>query len=277
MLATISSQRNPRLSSTDTYFRDVGKTSVLTPSEENTLCRRVQDGDAEARDHLIRSNLRLVVSIAGVYRRVGVEMEDLIAEGNLGLIRAAEAFDPDVGTRFSTYAAYWIKQSIKRLIVNTAKPIRLPAYMNDLMVKWQRAKKSLQVGLKRVPTFEEIAELLKLCPKKLAIIRKAIRIYNAAPATGQHDDPHTIESTLVDEDVNEPVQTLGQQEDIGKVLQLLDSMDEREATVLRRRFGLGGEDPMTLVEIGERLGLTRERVRQIEKEALQRLAEKLER
>lgn len=276
MIATLPSPRNLRSNSVDTYFRDVSSTALLTAPEENVLCRRIQDGDGEARDHLIRSNLRLVVCIARGYLRSGVELEDLIAEGNLGLIRAAEAFDPEMGTRFSTYAAYWIKQSIKRLIINTAKPIRLPAYMNDLMVKWQRVKKNLQESLERPPTFEEIAEKMKLCPRKMAIVRKAIRIYNATPSTGQFDDSQGAESILVDEDICEPGHALSRQEDIAKVLQQLDKLPEREATVLRLRFGLGAEEPLALIDIGARLGLTRERVRQIEKEALLRLAERLE-
>ncbi|HZZ78978.1 MAG TPA: RNA polymerase sigma factor RpoD/SigA [Gemmataceae bacterium] len=256
------------------YFREIGTTPILSAEEEIDLCERIQDGDAEARDHLVRANLRLVVKIARGYHRPGVELDDMVAEGNLGLIRAAEAFDPEVGTRFSTYAAFWIKQSIKRLIVQTAKPIRLPSYMNDLMVKWERMRKRLQGELKRTPTAEEIAEKLQLSPKKLKIIRKAIRIYNAAPATGTTDQSMSPENALVDHGPA-PDQFIGTQEDVEKVLGLLDHLDQREATVLRLRFGIGGEDPLALAVVGERLGLTRERVRQIEKEALQNLAERL--
>ena len=276
MLATLPLQSKPRLSSVDLYFRDAGAATILTAAEEHELCRRIQDGDSEARDLLIRSNLRLVVNIARRYRRGSVELEDMIAEGNLGLIRAAEAFDPGMGTRFSTYAAYWIKQSIKRLIVNTAKPIRLPAYMNDLMVKWQRAAKELQEASNCEPTFEQIGEHLQLCPKKQAIVRKAIRIYNGAPSTGSWDDNQRIENLLIDDAICDPAQSLGQRDDINKVLRQVDSLTEREATVLRLRFGLGEEEPLTLAEIGERLGFTRERVRQIEKEALRELSVRLE-
>lgn len=256
------------------YFRDVGRTAILKPNEEHALCQRVRGGDAEARDHLVRANLRLVVRIARGYRRPGVDFDDMVAEGNLGLIRAAEAFDPDMGTRFSTYAAYWVKQSIKRLLVNNAKPIRLPAYMNELMVKWERAGRRLQAELKRTPTHEEIAARLQLDPKKLAIIKQAISIYHATPSTGGVDEGPSLENKLID-GAESPEQAIHVREDVGRILHYVETLDEREASVLRLRFGLDGEEPLTLVAIGERLGLTRERVRQIEKDALQHLSEKM--
>jgi RNA polymerase primary sigma factor len=274
MLAVASAPRT-FVSSMDAYFRDVKTTSVLTASEEKRLCLLVQEGDCEARDHLIRANLRLVVSIAKSYCRSGVDLEDAIAEGNLGLIRAAEAFDPEMETRFCTYASYWIKQAIKRFVVNTSRPIRVPAYMNELMVKWQRAKKQLHDELSRTPTLEEIAKSLNLTPKKTALVKKAIYIYNAAPATGHVDASQDVANTFADEDLVAPEIALVHQEDVTSVLKHLDSLDVRDAKVLRMRFGLNGEEPMTLSEIGEKLDLTRERVRQIERGALKQLSEKL--
>jgi len=178
-----------------------------------------------------------------------------------------------MNTRFSTYASYWIKQSIKRAVINTGKTIRIPAYMNELLVKWRRATAKLHDELGRMPTQEEIAAYLKLPKKKLSIIRKAIRIYNAAPQSEQSEESRSIDETLMDDNPQTPESHLLQADDLKQVLELLDQMDKREAAVLRLRFGLDGEDPKTLKEIGDRLGLTRERVRQIESEALGKLSE----
>src|SRR5262245_5217610 len=136
------------------YFHDINQTSLLSAGEERELAWRVDAGDAEARDHMVRANLRLVVSIAVRYAGRGLPLEDLIAEGNLGLLRAVEGFDPSLGLRFSTYASYWIKQSIKRAVINTGKTVRIPAYMNELMIKWRRATAKLQEELGRTPTQE---------------------------------------------------------------------------------------------------------------------------
>ena len=233
-------------------------------------------GDAEARDLLVRANLRLVVNIARGYANKGLALQDLIEEGNLGLLRAVEGFDPNMNTRFSTYASYWIKQSIKRALVNTAKRIRIPAYMVELLSKWRRATNKLNDELGRPPTPEEIAKLLGLPKKKLSIIKKAIKIYNSAPQTEQAGEGGwSIDEMLMDGRAKTPDAEMVENDDLKQVMVLLDKMDKREATVLRMRFGLDDEEPKTLKEIGECLGLTRERVRQIESEAIAKLNENL--
>ena len=264
---------DPVQSPLETYLSEINETPLLTADEEKQLALRIEKGDSEARDHMVRANLRLVVNIARSYTGKGLGLQDLIAEGNLGLMRAVEGFDPGMNTRFSTYASYWIKQSIKRAVINTGKTIRIPAYMNELLIKWRRATAKLTDELGRAPTQEEIAASLKLPKKKLAIIRKAIRIYNATPQTDDEDSGRSIDETLMDESSQTPESNIVKQDDLQQVMELLEQMDQREAAVLRLRFGLEGEDPKTLKEIGDRLGLTRERVRQIENEALGKLSE----
>ena len=259
----------------ETYLREINETALLTADQEKSLARAIAVGDNAARDQMVRANLRLVVNIARGYTGKGLVLQDLIEEGNLGLLRAVEGFDPTMNTRFSTYASYWIKQSIKRALVNTAKTIRIPAYMVELLSKWRRATNKLSDELGRPPTHEEVAKLLGLPKKKLAIIKKAIRVYNAAPQSDQGDAGWSIEEMLMDNRAKTPDAEMVESDDLKHVLVLLEKMDKREATVLRMRFGLNDEEPKTLKEIGECLGLTRERVRQIESEALAKLGEDL--
>ena len=259
----------------ETYLREINETALLTADQEKSLARAIATGDNAARDRMVRANLRLVVNIARGYTGKGLALQDLIEEGNLGLLRAVEGFDPTMNTRFSTYASYWIKQSIKRALVNTAKTIRIPAYMVELLAKWRRATNKLTDELGRAPAHEEVAKLLGLPKKKLNIIKKAIRVYNSAPQTDQGGDGWSIEEMLMDGRSKTPDMEMVETDDLKQVMHLLDKMDKREATVLRMRFGLDDEEPRTLKEIGECLGLTRERVRQIESEALGKLSEHL--
>ncbi len=260
----------------ETYLREINETSLLSAEDEHKLAIAVGAGDALARDRMVRANLRLVVNIARGYTGKGLSLQDLIEEGNLGLLRAVEGFDPAIGTRFSTYASYWIKQSIKRALINTAKTIRIPAYMVELLSKWRRASSRLAEELGRTPTPEEVGRVLGLPRKKLPIIKKAIRIYNLTPQTDQADAGWTLGEMVMDERARTPDEELVENDNLVHVLRQLDTMDPREATVLRMRFGLDNNEPRTLKEIGEALGLTRERVRQIETEALGKLAESLE-
>ena len=260
----------------ETYLREINETALLTADQEKSLARLIGVGCTESRDQMVRANLRLVVNIARGYTGKGLALQDLIEEGNLGLLRAVEGFDPNMNTRFSTYASYWIKQSIKRALVNTAKTIRIPAYMVELLSKWRRATNKLNDELGRPPTPEEIAKLLGLPKKKLNIIKKAIKVYNSAPQTDQNTEAGwNIDEMLSDGRSKTPDNEMVETDDLKHVMVLLEKMDKREATVLKMRFGIDNEEPKTLKEIGESLGLTRERVRQIESEALAKLYENL--
>jgi len=274
-----SRRRNPATTAVqnplETYLRDINETSLLTADDEKRLAVAIGKGDALARDHMVRANLRLVVNIARGYANRGLPLPDLIEEGNLGLLRAVEGFDPTMGTRFSTYASYWIKQSIKRALINSGKTIRIPAYMVELLSKWRRATARLNDALGRTPTPEEVARMLGLARKKLPIIKKAIHVHQAAPQTEQAEG-WSLGELIRDENAKCPAEVLLDHDTLRHVLRRIDELDTRAATIIRLRFGLGGGEPMTLKEIGVVLGLTRERVRQIESETLASLALELD-
>jgi len=281
MTATKTDRRSPSSNSApqtplETYLREINQTALLTAEEEKQLAIEVGEGSVRARDHMVRANLRLVVNIARGYTGKGLPLPDLIEEGNLGLLRAVEGFDPTMGTRFSTYASYWIKQSIKRALINSAKTIRIPAYMVELLSKWRRASIRLTDELRRTPTHEEIARVLGMPKKKLPIVKKAIRIYHSTPQSDQSESGWSLGEMVEDERLKNPEDVMLESDILQHVQQLLNEIDPREATVLRMRFGLDDSEPHTLKEIGEALSLTRERVRQIETEALTRLHDNIQ-
>ncbi|CAN5874607.1 RNA polymerase sigma factor RpoD/SigA [soil metagenome] len=255
------------------YLQDINSTALLSAEEERELAIRISQGDPVAREHMVKANLRLVVNIARGYLGKGLGLEDLIEEGNLGLLRAVEGFDGTMATRFSTYASYWIKQSIRRAVMNNGKPIRLPAYMVSLLSKWRRATAALADQLGRAPTPEEVGRTLKLSKKKLKIVTKAIRANNLTPhPEGAGEDGYLIDDMLTDDRSKSPDDQLIEADDLERTLLRIDMLDDREAMVVRMRFGLEPYIPMTLREVGENLGLTRERVRQLESQALLKLA-----
>jgi RNA polymerase primary sigma factor len=268
---SISSVQTPL----ETYLREINETALLSAEEEKELSRAISAGETAARDRMVRANLRLVVNIARAYTNKGLPLQDLIEEGNLGLLRAVEGFDPDMNTRFSTYASYWIKQSIKRALINSAKTIRIPAYMVELLTKWRRATAKLDDELGRAPTQEEVAKELGLPKKKLSIVKTAIQLYTSTPQTDDEEGGWLMSDMVADDRAKGPEDELLDTDNLKHVFRMLDSMDPREATILRMRFGLDDAEPRTLKEIGEALGLTRERVRQIESEALRRIAKEI--
>jgi RNA polymerase primary sigma factor len=256
-----------------TYLHDINATPLLSRENEHVLAGRIAAGDLAARDHLVRANLRLVVNIARGYTGRGLSLEDLIAEGNLGLMRAVEGFDGDLDIRFSTYASFWIKQSMRRAAVNQGKLIRMPAYVVSLMAKWWRATAVLSERMGREPAPAEVGKALRLSPKRLRIVTQAIHVKtlmnSPEPLNGNENEKglgHLLEGRSRD-----AANLLDEADSLDRIFRGLDQLDERKAAVIRMRFGLGTCDPMTLKDVGEQLGLTRERVRQLQNEALQQL------
>ena len=258
------------------YLKQINESPLLTADEEKELARRIIDNnDPEARERMVRSNLRLVVNLAKHYVNRGLSLPDLIEEGNIGLLKAVEGFDPTNGTRFSTYASWWIKQAIKRALINSVQPIHIPAYMVEMMGKLKQAMRELEDELGRFPSIDELSGRLKMSPKKLHIIRKAIRAVNTPTQSGSADGELTINDLVADMNTPTPDVAVCDGDDIRHLMDLLSEIDEREAVILRLRYGLDGEEPMTLKQIGQRIGLTRERVRQIEHEALRKLRDSM--
>jgi len=250
------------------YLREINQTQLLTAGEEITLARRIRKGDLQARDEMIRSNLRLVVSIAKNYTRRGLTLLDLIEEGNLGLLRAVEKFDPSQGCRFSTYASWWIRQSIKRSLISAVKPVEIPAYMVEMINKWRRAGALLECEMGRPPSQEEIARGMRISKRKVEVIARAARAFSSPFQAVSDDAEWSLSEMVADEGTRPPSDVLLDHRRTEAVKGFLASIDERASEILRLRFGLDGREPMTLKGIGEKVGLTRERVRQIERHTL---------
>jgi RNA polymerase primary sigma factor len=256
------------------YLRQINEVPLLTAEEEKELGWRViNDNDHEAKDRMIRANLRLVVSISKNYVHRGLPLADLIEEGNIGLIRAVEGFDPAQGARFSTYASWWIKQAIKRTLINAVQPIHIPAYMVELIAKWKEAVRRLEEELGRQPTRQELAKAMRVPLRKLQIIRRAMKAFRSPPQAPVGEDGEVVDFAELFQDfrTEQPDELIAQSEEFQTILRLIDAIDERDARVLKLRFGLEGQEPLTLKQIGHEVGLTRERVRQIEVDALKKL------
>jgi RNA polymerase primary sigma factor len=253
------------------YFRDINEVSLLSADEERELAAAIAGGDDDARARMIGANLRLVVRIARDYLGRGLVLDDLIGEGNLGLIRAVEEFDPRFGTRFSTYASYWIKQSIRHALINTTATIRLPAHMVGLLTRWRRAERVLTRDLGRAPTFDEVAEQLDLTETQKGLVAKARRANQLKLESGVgDDDEYWSPDDSIDPAVG-PTSALESSDERTDLLRRLECLDDRERLVVRLRYGLEGATPLTLKEIGAQLGITREWVRKIELRAVSKL------
>jgi RNA polymerase primary sigma factor len=254
------------------YLDEIGRTPLLTPEEEMALARRIRAGDRVARNQMIVANLRLVVRIAIDYRDFGLPLLDLISEGNLGLVKAVDRYDPDRGAKLSTYAVWWIKQSIKRALANQARTIRLPVHLVSEIAKLRRTGVQLAVRLGRDPADQELADELQIALSRVARLKAA----NVQPSSldaplGADHGAGTFGETLGDDSAINPYEDLREKDRRLDLNGLLASLDQREAEVIRLRFGFNGQDELTLDQVGLRFELTRERIRQIECAALEKL------
>jgi len=254
------------------YLQEIAKTPLLTIADEIALAKRIKRGDRAARNHMIQANLRLVVKIAGDYKDFGLPLLDLISEGNIGLIKAVERFDPQKGGKLSTYAAWWIKQSIKRALANQSKTIRLPVHLVDKISKMRRTAMALTEELGREPTDEELAEVLGMPTHKVTHLKTvSVRPTSLNAPLGDEADGAEFGEIVSDENAVDPFETLREKAQNTDLRQMIADLDEREARIIRLRFGLDGEDERTLEEVGDMFGITRERVRQLQNIALSKM------
>jgi RNA polymerase primary sigma factor len=254
------------------YLQEIGKTALLTIAEEVALAKRIRKGDRAARDHMIKANLRLVVKIAMDYKDFGLPLLDLISEGNIGLIKAVERFDPRKGGKLSTYAAWWIKQSIKRALANQSKTIRLPVHLVDKISKMRKTAMRLSEQLGREPTDEELAMELQIPTSKVAHLKSvSVRPASLDAPVGEESDSTSFGEIVGDENAVSPYEGLRDKNQNSDLHAMVDSLDKREAEIIKLRFGLDGNDELTLEEVGKRFHVTRERIRQLEYIALTKM------
>lgn len=257
------------------YMKEISKTELLTPAEEVELAEKIKLGDTKARAHMIKANLRLVVKIAQDYSNYGLPLSDLISEGNIGLMKAVERFDPEKGGKLSTYAAWWIKQSIKRALANQSKTIRLPVHMVDKIARMRRISNILAEELGREPTNSELAEELGIPRKKLAMLKQASQRPASLDAPVHEGETSNYSEIIGDDTAIDPSFALESKNLHSELDGLLDILDEREQRIIDARFGLDGKKPMTLEEVGLEFGVTRERIRQLQNVALTKMRKRL--
>jgi len=278
------------------YLKAIKGYELLTPEEEIELGRRIKQASeadrrlargeiglseyeehqrraAEARNRMVHANLRLVISVAKNFRNRGLPMEDLVEEGNVGLMNAVDRYDPDMGSRFSTYASYWIDQAIRKAVQNATQMIHIPSYLMEQIGHMKLALRELEEKLGRAPSIEELARHMRISPRKAAAISQAIRACTCPTQSAPTDDGTSVTDALPDKRTPPPHDAVFSKADADFVSQMLSRITEREARVLKMRYGLTNGKRMTLKQIGEAVGLTRERVRQIEKEAKRKLEE----
>jgi RNA polymerase primary sigma factor len=253
------------------YLREIGRVQLITPKEEIILARRIKRGDRQAREQMITANLRLVVKIAHDYEGLGLPLLDLINEGNIGLMKGVERFNPRKGAKLSTYASWWIKQSIMRALANQSKTIRLPVHVVDKVAHIRKAEVKLREAFDREPTDQEVADHLGLNPRRIQQYRNASKAPVSLDAPVGSDEPKPISEVVADPNAAAPFDRLIRENDSKLVKEVLATLTPRENTILAMRFGLDDGTPKTLEEIGGQLGVTRERIRQIQEEALKKM------
>jgi RNA polymerase primary sigma factor len=267
--------QNPEQESLNIYLQQISVIPLITVQEEIELAGLIQKGDVKAREKMITANLRLVVKIAQQYANIGLSLLDLINEGNIGLMKAVERFDPTKGGKLSTYGSWWIKQSIKRALANQSKTIRLPVHMVDRVMQMRRTSAELSERLGRDPTDEELASEMNLPISRVAHLKSVSKKPASLDSPLGEDENSTLGEVVADDNAINPFEQLQSKSLIGDVNIVLAMLDPREADIIRLRFGLEGRDPLTLEQVGAKIGVTRERVRQLQEQALRQLRKEM--